>query len=326
VIASIVATNTAYGIQKLGPQLFQASRGPVAPVFPPEFTDDEKQHMVRGAEIYKQLCFSCHGLDGKGMALQGSAIPGATMAPSLAGSAKVTGYRDGVINIVLKGLTGPQDGKTYSAQMVPMQGNDDAWVAAIVSYLRNNFGNHASFITPQDVARVREAFKGRIDPWTLPELLATLPEPVTNRAKWEADASHNPDSAHLAIDDVLQSRYDTGTNQAPGMWFEIKLPSETEIAGLELNAGGAARDFPRGYEVALSSDGKKWSEPVATGHGTGALTEIIFPSTRAQFIRITQTATSPGHDWAIQDLQVLKPSPPPPPPQAVAAKSTNPYE
>ncbi len=228
------------------------------------------------------------------MALQGSSVPGATMAPSLAGSAKTTGYRDGVINILLKGLTGPQDGKTYSAQMVPMQGNDDAWIAAVISYIRNNFGNHASIITPQDVAQVRGAFKGRIDPWTLPKLLATLPEPLTNHGQWKVSASHNPDSARLAIDDDLKSRYDTGTNQVPGMWFEINLPSETDVAGLELDAGSSPRDFPRGYKVELSSDGKKWSDPVATGHGTGALTEIIFPPARAKFIRITQTEAMTG--------------------------------
>lgn len=326
-IASTVATNTAPGIQRLGPQLFQASRGPAVVVFPPEFTPEDIQLLVRGGEIYKQLCFTCHGLDGKGMALQGSSVPGAIMAPSLAGSTKTTGYRDGVINILLKGLTGPQDGKTYSAQMVPMQGNDDTWIASVVSYIRNNFGNHATIVTPQDVARVRAAFKGRLDPWTLPELLATLPAPLTNRPEWKVNASHNPDSARLAIDDDLKSRYDTGANQVPGMWFEINLPSETDIAGLELDSGSSTRDFPRGYEVTLSPDGKKWDLPITTGHGTGALTEIIFPPARAKFIRITQTATSPGHDWAIQDLQVLKPAPPPPPSQSVAAKKpANPLE
>jgi mono/diheme cytochrome c family protein/glucose/arabinose dehydrogenase len=326
-IASTVATNPAFGIKKMGPQLFQTSLGPAVVTLPPEFTTEERKLLVRGGEIYKQLCFTCHGLDGNGMALQGASVPGATMAPALAGSPKTAGFRDGVINIVLKGLTGPQDGKTYSAQMVPMQGNDDTWIAAVISYIRNNFGNHASIVTPQDVARVRAAFKGRIDPWTLPELLATLPAPLTNRPEWKVSASHNPGSAGLAVDDDLQSRYDTGANQVPGMWFEINLPSETDVAGLELDAGSSEHDFPRGYKVELSSDGSNWGTPVATGHGTGALTEIIFPPARAKFIRITQTDTAPGHDWSIQDLQVLKPSPLPPPPQSVAAKKpANPLE
>ncbi len=318
-IASIVATNSAFGIQKLGPQLFQASHGPVVPVFPPDFKAEDRLLLARGEQIYKQLCFTCHGLDGMGTPVQGATAPG-TMAPSLAGSAKANGYRDGAINIVLKGLTGPQDGKTYPSQMVPMQGNDDIWVASVLSYIRNNFGNHSSIVTPADVARVRAAFKGRVDPWTPAELLATLPQPLTNRAQWKVNASQNPDSAHQAVDDNLKSAYQTLMSQAPGMWFQIDLPEETEIAGLELDAGSSNHDFPRGYTVELSLDGKDWGQPVATGHGTGALTEIIFPPARAKFIRINQTATSPGHLWTIQDLQVLKPSPPPPSPQSITAK------
>ena len=30
--------------------------------------------------------------------------------------------------------------------------------------------------------------------------------------------------------------YDTATPQVPGMWFQIELPEQTEIAGLELDA------------------------------------------------------------------------------------------
>ncbi len=201
-IASVVATNSAYGIKRMGPQLLQ-SRAPAAAF--PDFTPKQVELLTRGQEIYKQLCFMCHGLDGKGAPLQGSAIPGVLMAPALGGSGKITGCKDGVINIVLKGLTGPQEGKAYSAQMVPMEGNDDNWIAAVISYVRNSFGNSASIITPQDVARVRASFKNRVDPWTLEEWRATLPQPLGDRWRWKVTASNNPETAGLAIDGDIKT-------------------------------------------------------------------------------------------------------------------------
>ena len=95
---------------------------------PPRFTASELQVMSRGEIIYKQLCFACHGMDGKGTPMGGTA-PGTTLAPPLSGSKTATGYRDGIIRVVLKGLSGPVEGKTYGAQMVPMESNDDDWIA-----------------------------------------------------------------------------------------------------------------------------------------------------------------------------------------------------
>ena len=60
----------------------------------------------RGDTIYKELCFSCHGDDGRGTPQPGAAA-GMMMAPSLAGSPRVQGHRDYVIKTLLHGWTGP---------------------------------------------------------------------------------------------------------------------------------------------------------------------------------------------------------------------------
>jgi mono/diheme cytochrome c family protein len=271
-----------------------------------ELTAEEKKRLVQGETIYNQLCFACHGQDGKGTPLQGGK-PGETMAPPLRGSQTATGYRDGIIDVVLKGLNGPIRGKNYTAQMVPMESNDDAWLAAVTSFIRTHLGNHATLITPADVARTRAAVKNRKEPWTMEQLQATLPQRLANREKWKVTASHNSGSARLAIDGNIQSRFDTATEQVPGMWFQIELPQATEIEGLELDAASSNRDYPRGYKVELSTDGQHWGQPVSTGHGTGPQTEIIFPTAKARFIRITQTGSVHGLFWSIHELQVLKP-------------------
>ena len=103
-------------------------------------------------------------------------------------------------------FNGPVDGKNYTAQMVPMESNDDEWVAAVTSYVRSHLGNHATLITPADVARARAAVRNRKEPWTLEELQARLPQPLTNQDAWKVTASHNAPSARLAIDGDIQSR------------------------------------------------------------------------------------------------------------------------
>jgi hypothetical protein len=243
-------------------------------------------------------------MDGKGMPMAGAA-PGAMLAPPLAGSKTVLGWRDGAIHVLLQGLTGDIDGKKYEGQMIPMANNDDAWIAGVLSYVRKNFGNNAGFVTPQDVARIRAASKDRTQPWTMDELRASLPQPLANRKDWKLTASDKPADGALAVDGKADTRYSTGRFQVPGMWFQIELPQETEIVGLQLDSTKSANDYPRGYTVQLSSDGQAWAKPVATGKGSGAVTDIMFPATRTKFIRITQTGEVKGNFWSIHELNIF---------------------
>ena len=88
--------------------------------------------------------------------------------------------------------------------------------------------------------------------------------------------------------------------------FQIELPAETEVAGVRLDAGKSANDFPRGYKVELSADGTTWGKPVAEGKGGGTITDIPFAPAKAKFIRITQTGAVQGKFWSIHELSVLK--------------------
>lgn len=294
----------ALGVQEVGARLLtpQGSEGR-------ELTASDRNILRRGEGIYNELCFACHGPDGKGMPLQGAA-PGTTMAPPLSGSKTVLGLSDHLINVMLKGLTGPVHGKTYDAQMVAMDSNDDAWIAAVTSYVRNSFGNEAPFITTNEVARVRATFKERGQPWTMEELIAVSPQPLTNRQSWVVTASHYGKSARLAVDGKPETRYETATEQVPGMWYQVELPQETSVCGLLLDATASPRDYPRGFEIKVSSDGKTWTGPVAAGRGNSRVMEIRFQPTNAKFVRVTQTGSVNGLFWSIHELQVLQPPDP----------------
>jgi mono/diheme cytochrome c family protein len=142
--------------------------------------DAEKGELfVHGRDIYKQTCIACHGADGNGAPVPGH--PGQTLAPPLKGSRKLLGDRQLVTRLVLRGLTGPDDGKNYPGQMAGFPWADDTFVASVLTYARNDFGNNAPAIRPDDVAPVRKLTADRKGPFTQAELYAAVQSgvPVT---------------------------------------------------------------------------------------------------------------------------------------------------
>ena len=122
----------------------------------------DKHLIYNGARNFTELCASCHGLHGEGLPTM--------VAPPLAGAAEVNGNPDVLIRILLNGLTGSVNNKTYGGGMPGQSANNDAYIASVLSYIRNSMGNNASVIQPSDVKRVRAATAGRDTQWTLQEL------------------------------------------------------------------------------------------------------------------------------------------------------------
>jgi mono/diheme cytochrome c family protein len=95
------------------------------------------------------VCGACHGQSGEGTAA----------GPPLAGSEWVTGPVSNLIIIQLRGLKGPITvaGKEYNfpAGMTPMAYQTDEQIAGVLTYIRNNFGNKASAVKPEQVAALR---------------------------------------------------------------------------------------------------------------------------------------------------------------------------
>jgi mono/diheme cytochrome c family protein len=304
-----MSTSKARGVQELGKMLLASGRGRGGPGMSPEEVD----LLNRGATIYQELCFSCHADDGRGAPMAGAG-EGAMMAPSLAGSPRVVGHRDYVVKVILHGLTGPLDGKTYSNVMVPMGTQKDDWIAAIASYIRNDFGNSGSFVTTADVARVRALTPNRRTSWTQPEIERTLPSILEAQPTWVVATSHNPSAARNALNTIGWSSL---APQAAGMYFQIELPEPTLLTEIQFTSpggGGARGAGPTGaptqrmYQVQLSTDGKTWSPPVAQG-AIWQTTAAAFAASRAKFVRVTQTVALPNSgNWVVQNVRLLAPA------------------
>ena len=66
-------------------------------------------------------------------------------------------------------------------------------------------------------------------------------------------------------------------------------------------------DHPVSYQIYSSLDGAKWSGMLAKGTGTSPVTESIFQSVEAKFLRIIQTGKTTLW-WSISEIQVLEPT------------------
>ena len=153
----------------------------------------------RGQTIYKTLCTTCHGADGKGQPSPHQ--PGLMLAPPLGGSPRVLGHKVRLTRILLNRLVGPVDDKTFSdGLMLPMGANGDQWIADVANYIRTNWGNDASFVEGSDAGLVRSDSASRIGPWTLNVLDFYDPPALTDRGVWKLTASENISRLGLAID------------------------------------------------------------------------------------------------------------------------------
>lgn len=297
-IADTTKNSASDGVKAFGEQLLTGGKKTPARLTPEQITQ-----FKHGEEIYQALCFACHGADGKG-----TPVPGGDdirLAPSFVDSGILGGHDDLAVKVVLHGLTGPINGKAYPGEMIGMASNGDEWVADVLSYIRNSFGNEGGFVSAEDVKRVREKSGARTTPWTYEELLASVPQTLPDRASWKLSASHGVKDLQNAIDGDRASRFTTGQSQAPGMWVQIELPEKTDVAGVILDAASSRGDFPRGCEVHLSEDGEDWGDPVAVIEGEQPETVIEFDRTPARYIKLTQTGEHRLF-WSIHELEVLE--------------------
>jgi len=149
-----------------------------------------------GSEIFHEPekgCIKCHGDQGQGT--EGF--------PPLAGSPTLLGDPHRSASIVKYGLAGtlphtrnPVDGNPFNAQMEPLSYFNNAEVAAVLTYVRQSFGNYASPVSVEMVAAARRP-KAEGQMWDLASLtswypydrdriLGSLPGPQLQVVHWSA--------------------------------------------------------------------------------------------------------------------------------------------
>jgi len=108
--------------------------------------------IARGKKVYENYCLACHQADGTG-------VP--RLNPPLVKTSYVLGDKKVLIGIVLNGLDEEIeiDGEVYSNVMASHDFLKDQEIADVLTYVRNSFGNKASAVSPEEVAKIRAANK-----------------------------------------------------------------------------------------------------------------------------------------------------------------------
>ena len=124
--------------------------------------------IAKGKRVFN-YCITCHQTSGEG-------LPG--IYPPLKGSDWVGKSPEVVVRIVLKGLSGDitVNGNHYNQVMSPFSNLSDKEIAAVLSYVRNSWGNSYPIIEESQVAAIREAVGSRSASYTPAELLEMFPE------------------------------------------------------------------------------------------------------------------------------------------------------
>jgi mono/diheme cytochrome c family protein len=111
-----------------------------------------KSSISRGQTVYTTFCLTCHQVDGSG-------VP--NLNPPLIKTKWTLGPKTVLIEQVLKGSNGKVeiDGETFHNTMPPLATLTDQQIADVLTFVRNNFGNKASQVTPAEVKAVRAKTK-----------------------------------------------------------------------------------------------------------------------------------------------------------------------
>jgi mono/diheme cytochrome c family protein/glucose/arabinose dehydrogenase len=138
-----------------------------------EMTAEEQVLFSKGRMHYLSTCAGCHGSNGEGVK---------RMAPPLNKSEWVTGNEIQLAMILLHGIEGPitVNGIKYNSPdilpVMPSMANlDNSTIAAILTYIRNEWNNQAKAVKSNTVAQTRISTQGRVYPWKPEDLLHYTP-------------------------------------------------------------------------------------------------------------------------------------------------------
>ncbi|SFT48677.1 Glucose/arabinose dehydrogenase, beta-propeller fold [Algoriphagus locisalis] len=297
-IKSTLAENQSEGIQVVGTQLLEriAKEKEMAAT---KFEPEQLALFNKGRTIFDSYCATCHGPKGLGTPTGG----GELIAPAFSGSQRLMGHPEYAVKTLLHGLNGALDGKEYEGVMIAMDSNDDEYIASVVSYIRNDFGNSGSFVSPEYVAQIRKETEGKQGTYEFDELVGEIPKSLTLQDNWKITASS---TALQGVGSTKDPSYafsykgwKTDGAQEPGMWFQVELPTAQHITEVQFDAGG--KEFPIAYSVSTSSDGKSWTKVAEASGNPGANTIQWKAEGNARFLKI-ESSEQGEQPWAMKSL------------------------
>ena len=127
-----------------------------------------------------------------------------------------------------------------------------------------------------------------------------------DRTGWVASTnapSSSADAPANALDGDLTTRFSSGEDQAPGVYFEVDLGSAHTFDALKMSVPNSPTDYARGYDVEVSTDASSWTT-VAACTGSATPQTVGFSAQTARYVKVVLTATTTGIWWSIDELNL----------------------
>lgn len=125
-------------------------------------SEEEQARFLRGRDLFTLNCATCHQASGQGE-------PG--KAPRLRFSPWVLESERRLARVVMGGMQGPlsMDGTTWNMEMPAWTANDED-TAAVLTYIRREWGHGAEPVAPATIAALRPEIEARASIWTVEEV------------------------------------------------------------------------------------------------------------------------------------------------------------
>ena len=260
--------------------------------------------VIAGEKAFKGFCYTCHGADGKGAPAGDNLI-----APSFHNNPRVIGNTALLINLVLKGMQGDIDGVNYTGGMMPsIASNGDEYVANVLTYIRNDFGNSASMITANDVAAIKKINNSSTNMWNQKSLEHKFAKELTNKEQWKVSTNFevHPKLNIARLTDNIKSRrlFSSKEKREKGQAITIELPNAANVSEVIVNSAGLTDDYSRHYTIEFSIDGINWFTVI----NNPAAIEFNKEQTlgyKTKFIRITNQMGGNRRKWRLNEISLF---------------------
>jgi len=129
--------------------------------------------------------------------------------------------------------------------------------------------------------------------------------PIPVKSSWLATSSINTQTAPLAIDADVTTRFTTGRAQAGDEWLEVNFGATAAIDQVTLDTS-SSNDYPAHWQVRVTATSLNLLAPVVIeGDGSARNIVITFPvPVSGQYLLISQTGVNPNNWWSVHDLNV----------------------
>jgi hypothetical protein len=137
---------------------------------------------------------------------------------------------------------------------------------------------------------------------------------VGDKRKWTASSNCESGKTSLASDGDPETGWSTGRPQRDGDFFLLDLGESLRVQELDLSLNKKPLDYPRGYRLEGSEDGRAWQLLSENSFYFPGLTagmiedysryrvEISFEPSSVRYLRLTSTLEHKSRPWSIQEI------------------------